>query len=129
MNYLPTDKEIEAVLKLSSQKRYKYFVNHVVDCACVWGLWTSNWVMECDSQGKKFFSVWPAKEYAHLCIQQKWNNTLPKSIEIHVFLEHLCNLKKKETLISVFPTQVDKGVVVEPNLLYEDLSQELLRVE
>ncbi|MBS0186405.1 MAG: DUF2750 domain-containing protein [Proteobacteria bacterium] len=124
------NKEIEAVIKLSPAKRYEYFLKRVADRAFIWGLYDNGWVSAADNAGNFFFPIWPAKEYAELCIENYWKAAFPKNIEIHEFLDdYLDEMKKTKIFIAVFYTPNDKGIILDSEQLKKDLLRELDRIE
>jgi hypothetical protein len=130
MDLVLNSKEIESVIKLEARKRYKYFLNRAADNALVWGLYDTGWVVATDEQDNSLFPVWPAKEYAQLCSQENWEGAFPKSIEIHEFMEDfLKNIIRNCMLVAVFYTPAEKGIILDPKVLYDDLFKALSRIE
>ena len=125
-----SSKEIDSVLKISPEKRYKYFINRVADSGLLWAGYDSNWVTLQDENRYKLFPVWPNKEFAQLFFEKNSRNYLPKHIEVHDFIENfLIDLGEQNIAILVFPTPEKTGSTVCHQTLYNDLTQELSRIE
>ena len=121
--------EIDSVLKISPDKRYKYFLNRVADSGILWGGYDYDWIIMEENENR-FFPVWPNKEYARLFLEMNSKNSLQKSIEVHDFMENfLIDLEAQNIAILVFPIPEKTGSIVCHQTLYNDLDQELLRIE
>ncbi len=130
MTWTPSDKEIEAVLRLPGPKRYSHFIKRVADMERLWGLWDEGWAMTADDQGRQLLPVWPHERYAALWAVGEWAAYVPKPIELKEWLERwIPGLEKDRILVAVFPTPDGKGVPVEPRRMENDLREELLWYE
>ncbi|NEW04881.1 DUF2750 domain-containing protein [Paenibacillus sp. SYP-B3998] len=118
-------KEFEAVVKLSSAKKYEYFIKRVVDFEEVWGLYSNGWASADDGKGNIVIPFFPKKEYAENCATDVWENYKAKSIDLYKFIENwLPGMKKDKVKPSIFPTK-DNASVIETDELYKDLQNEL----
>ena len=118
--------QIDAVIALSGQERYNNFIKVVVDWEEVWGLYQDNWALAGTDDGQRVFPVWPAKEYAQLCVDKEWDGCEPKSFSLEDFMSELLpNLKNDGVLPGVFYTPSDNGVTPTVEKLLEDLNEEL----
>jgi hypothetical protein len=123
-------KQIEAVLKLSAPEQYKHFIKVVADRQGAWGLYEDGWALAANEQGQPIFPLWPAKEYAELCAVDNWAGYFPKQIEIVDLLVRLLpSLLESQTLLGVFPTPKDKGVIPEIGGFESDLRCELAKFD
>jgi hypothetical protein len=123
------NKEIESVINLASEKRYRYFINKVSDFEGVWYLKNDGWALASDGT-HLVLPVWPHEEYAMLCADKEWKNYTPFCIEIHDFIEtYLDDLKEKSIKIGVFYTPRNKGILVEYEKIKDDLLDELSKME
>ncbi len=123
-------KQLEAVLVLPGPKRYSHFIKVAADQRKAWGLFANGWALYGTNDGKEAFPIWPAKEYASRCITEAWSNYEPREIDLDDLLEKLIpKLKETKTLITVFPTPQDKGVIPEFEQLEADLREELSKME
>jgi hypothetical protein len=85
MSWLPTVKEIEAVLVLDGPKRYAHWIKKVADQQQVWSLWErGGWALASDDGGRQVVPVWPHSEYAARCAQGEWSGYEAKSIALDV---------------------------------------------
>lgn len=108
------EKMMAGLMRAPSPKRYKTVITTVADRENIWLHMSDVW------------SVWPYGEFASLM----YPNATILCVEVHDF----CNeyLPKAETLgvsINVFPTKDNDGLIVSPNLLRENLLEELERIE
>lgn len=123
-------KQVENVLALPGNVRYKHFIKQVADTEIVWGLYKDGWALSCTENGNKVFPLWPAQDYAELCANNEWADCKPSEIPLNEFLEDLLpNIKRNEVLLGIFYTPHDKGVVIEVDKLIEDIKQELQKYE
>lgn len=122
--------QIDAVLRLPGPQRYKHFVKQVVDGEEAWGLYADGWALAGSEQGEQVFPLWPAKEYASLNAEGLWANYEPRSIPFGDLLAALLpSLDKDGVRAGVFYTPEDKGVVVDPSRLSDDLLAEEKKYE
>lgn len=121
-----SNEEINNVLHLSGEKKYKYFLNFVCDSEKAWGLYNDGWALAADDNGQVVFPLWPAKLYAKMASADKWADYKPKSISLKNLVEKLAhNLDKDLLLFGVFYTPNNKGIVISPLELAEDICNEL----
>ena len=123
-------KQIEAVLKLTAPKRYDHFIKVVADREEAWGLYNDGWALAGADDGQQVFPLWPRSEYAEMCAVGDWSEYTAKEIELEVLLEGLLpSLKERGTILGVFYTPEDKGVLPELEVFEQDLRTELKRFE
>jgi hypothetical protein len=127
MGWAMHDKEFESVLSLSGSERYAYFVKKAADWEEIWSLKTEDgWVLAGDDQGNELVPIWPHQRFAIACATGNWRGSEPAPIELSVYLERwIPGMLRDRRLAAVFPTPTDKGVVVTPERLREDLEAEL----
>ena len=125
-----TQKQIEAITTLSGPKRYEHFVKVAADQRCVWGLYSDGWALSSTNEGRPVFPMWPAREYAYLCVTGEWAGYEPQKINLDDLIEHLLpSLKERETLLGVFYTPTDKGVLPDLEQFERDIRTELAKIE
>jgi hypothetical protein len=116
----------EAVSKLPGAKRYEYFIKKVADNEILWGLYNDGWAMVADDNGNEMIPFWPREEFADACCLNDWRYFKAEEIDLYEFIEGwLVDMKEDGLLTAIFYTKDDKGVVVEPDKLLEDLNEEL----
>lgn len=127
MSWSPSNKEIEAVLRLDGAARYRHFIKRVADCEEVWGLWESDgWAVMGDDPGQELIPFWPHSSYAALCAIGSWNRYGPKAISLDDLQEKwLVGMKRDGHRLAVFPTPSGKGVIIDPAQCEQDLRDEL----
>ncbi|WP_035381656.1 DUF2750 domain-containing protein [Fervidicella metallireducens] len=119
-------KEFEEVSKLPGAKRYEYFIKKVADNEELWGLYNDGWAMVADDDGNEMIPFWPRKEFAEACCLEQWSNYSAEPIDLYEFIDGwLVDMKKDGLSAAIFYTKHDKGIVVKPEKLTEDLNEEL----
>ena len=123
-------KQIESVLRLSGPKRYDHFIKVVADSQQAWGLYSDGWALASTTDGKAVFPLWPKSEYAELAAQGVWAGYRPKTIDMEDLLEGLLpSLGERNTVLGIFPTPEDKGVIPETADFESDLRIELAKFD
>ena len=123
----PTTKEIESIMNLLPNERFKYFINKIVDWEEVWGLYNSGWAMTGDNEDKALFPLWPAKKFAECYAIEEWEKYEAKEISIESLKEDvLPTLQEEDISISVFPvpTQNSTSVTIAADKLLLILNDE-----
>lgn len=105
-------------------KRYKSFLNSVVDQEEVWLLQAEDGYATVDLDDTIYLMVWPAQEF---CAFIQEEGEFPVAIEIHDFLEK-CRDVDQSIKIMVFPTEKDSYIVT-ANQLCIDIEEYLAEVE
>ncbi len=123
-------KQIEAIVALPGPKRYEHFIKVAADQNCVWGLYSDGWALAGTEDGEPVFPLWPAREYAVLCSSGEWSGYEPKKIDLNdLFGSLLPSLKERKTLIGIFYTPSDKGILPAFDEFEDDLREELSNIE
>lgn len=123
-----TQKQVEAVFKLSAPKRYSHFIKVAVDWEKVWGLYNNGWAMSEDDRGKPVFPLWPAKGYAEACANGEWRDYHPESIDINEFVNELLPLLNEKGISpGIFFVPEQGSVDATIDTIIEDLLAELER--
>jgi Protein of unknown function (DUF2750) len=124
------DKQLAAVFALPGPKRYSHFIKAAADQRRVWGLFDDGWALVGTEDGAEAFPLWPAKEYAAAYGAGEWEGYSPREIDLDSLLGILLpKLRESGTLVAVFPTPSNKGVIPSIDLLEENLRTELSRIE
>ena len=124
------DQKLRAVTALAGPERYSHFVKVVADQRKAWGLYQDGWALTADEDGNFYFPLWPAKPYAEQCVLGVWKDYAAKEIDLEDLLNSLMpKLASSGSLLAIFPTPQEKGVVPPLELLETDLRSELSRME
>lgn len=123
-------KQIESVLALSGEERYKHFVKRVADTELVWGLFNNGWALAATDDGRQVFPMWPAREYAEISAVDEWMGYKPREFSVEELVgELLPRFRTDGTLPGIFYTPNDKGVTPPLDLLSQDISDELQKYD
>ena len=118
-------KRILGIINAPSNKRYKNFINTVVDREYVWLLDGGEGYCTYDIDNEINIIVYPEKAIADYFS----NGATPVMMEIHDFCRECENLIKEKNIgFAVCPNEVD-AIKVSPQVLYEDLLAALEEVE
>lgn len=118
-------KELDAVVKLPTAKRYEYFIKKVADFEEVWGLYNDGWATTKDDNGNTLIPFWPKREFAQFCASDEWKNYAPEKIDLYEFIEEwLPGIKEDGYKPSIFSNNYDSAIV-EIDILLRDLNLEL----
>jgi hypothetical protein len=119
-------KEFESVSSLPAGKRYSYFIKKVADFEEIWSLWSEGgWALASDN-GHQLVPIWPHEQFALSCASKGWAGYEPKKIELTVWMSRwISGLIRDQRSVVVFPTIFEKGIVVSPERLREDLEAEI----
>ena len=119
-------KKMEAILALSSIKRFEHFIKVIADWQEVWGLYQDGWALAITDNEATVFPLWPAKEYAQACAVNEWDGYKPRSIILDEFTEVLLpQLNQGGVLPGVFFTPTSKGLTPSVDELKAALDAEL----
>ena len=122
----PSETEVSAILRLDGADRYEHFLKRVADFEELWSLWSDGWALMSDDAGNELAPVWPHACYAEICAKGPWQNYEPRAITLDAWLlRWIPGLERDNRNVAVFPTPEQKGVVVSPDRLLNDLQREL----
>ncbi len=122
--------QIESVLFLSGEERYKHFVKRVADTELVWGLFNDGWALAATDDGRHVFPMWPARQYAVVCAIEEWQGYKPREFSVEELVNELFpRFMTDGTLPGIFYTPKDKGVTPPLDLLAQDISDELQKYD
>jgi hypothetical protein len=130
-DWIPNDKELQAVLSLNGIERYNHLIKKVVDQEQVWSLWHDNgWALASDDTGQQLVPIWPHSKYAGLCATGAWTSYRPKAISLEDWqIKWIPGMIRDRRIVAVFPTPASQGVTVSPNRIEHDLSVEMSNYE
>jgi hypothetical protein len=131
MTYQLNKAQFDNVLKLPGPARYNHFIARIADWRQVWMLKQSAGIVTFeDDEGNICVPFWPHADYAKALAVDDWATCVPVDIPLDSFKEKwLPGMAKDDYLVAVFPTPNQKGVVVPPERLSEDLNEKLAKIE
>ena len=128
MTWILTDKELSSVFGLEASKRYGYLIKKVADQEMLWSLWDKDgWALAAAEDKKsEAIPIWPHKKFAEACATGSWDGYEPKRISLDQWLSKwIPGMEKDRRLVAIFPTPIDKAVLVTPSKVAADLGTEL----
>ena len=125
------EKQLAAVTALPGEARYRHFIKVVADWEKVWGLYDDGWAMASTNDGTSVFLLWPAREYAQLCVSDSlWKGFTPKSFPLADLLDDLLpRFESSNTLAGIFFVPGKGGVTPQLEQLRADLDEALRQYE
>ena len=115
-------KDYQAALDLPAEERYDYFDEQVSASGEIWSLANKDGWVAFSSEGDACLPVWPHPDYAQAWARDDWSDCEPQSITLDVWLERwLPGMEADGTLILVFPSEKEEGIVVSPSELEASL--------
>ena len=132
--YKITEQEIEAIIKLTPQQRYAYFLKRICDWEEIWTLYEDDCiVLNEDKQGVLFVFLFPFETFAsHYAIKQ-WGmrGTFAKCFKLNEFVSTIANklLANSVSDALVFPIPNGFGLNVPLSRLIADIHKELENYE
>lgn len=111
--------DVEEVFCLTEDRKYKYFLNKLVETEQICGLKDKNgWITVNDSEGNTVMPVWPSWEFAKYCQENQWKETYIESIDLYEFLEYwLLGMKRDGCRVLVLGDTGGGGISVEADKL------------
>ena len=117
------ERYFRGILEASPEKRYKSFLNKVVDLEQVWiGVPEGAW--EVSKNAENYIALWPLEEFAK---DNKLNVDCVQPMEIHDFLDVYQEVGRTKQFM-VFPTDRDAYMVTWERL-YNDIKEHLEEIE
>ena len=118
-------KKLQGIINSSTVKRYKNFINTVVDTEMVWLLDGGDGYCTVDDENGINIIVYPTKEFADLFSF----GAKPVMMDIHEFCEQCKEMFDEENIaFAVSPNEQD-AMQVSPQMLYNDLLDALREIE
>ena len=132
--YKITEQEIEAIIKLTPQQRYAYFLKRICDWEEIWTLYEDDCiVLNEDKQGVLFVFLLPFETFAsHYAIKQRGMcGTFAKCFKLNEFVSTIANklLANSVSDALVFPVPNGFGLNVPLTRLIADIHKELENYE
>ncbi|MBF1488170.1 MAG: DUF2750 domain-containing protein [Prevotella pallens] len=122
--------ELEAVIALSPEKRYNYFVKRICDWEQVWTLYEDDYIVLNEAKnGKLYILLFPFKDFAeHYATNTRGMKGVSyKSFEINEFLETIIKKLQANNVSNalVFPVANGYGLNVSMTDMVKDIQSEL----
>ena len=117
--------EVINVLKISKEKQYEYFIKKVADYEEIWSLKDNEGWATLGIEEKKFFPIWPKKQFAEIFACDEWNNYYPESIGLQEFLDSWLPGLKEDGIRVTIMWNNGSGIDVEWEGLKRDIINEL----
>ncbi|EMN4130824.1 MULTISPECIES: DUF2750 domain-containing protein [Providencia] len=130
--FSPNSKEIDNVLALNLQQKYRYFVGKIADWKAVWVLFAHDQITTIhDNNGRLLLPVWPAKAYAQRHLDGKKTNCIPTRLSLeHFMTEILPDMDGANMTVAIMmDPQCKTYVIAEPKTLLQDLIEECEQYE
>ena len=126
-----SEKEIENIVKLSHVERYKYCIKKIADFEEVWLLNNDDgYAINIEDDDSKYLPIWPFKEFSDLWISGAFSKYNSTKIDVYNFKDNMLpKLIKANINILVFPTETEKGFIMNINEFKNSLSAELSQYE
>lgn len=124
---MPTAKEIEEILKLDAERRFRYTIKRIAAYNCIWAIGDeAGFASYGDDNGNIAFAIWPFEAYAALCCKGEFVDWKPEAIELDLFQnEYLPACKKRNEKLAIFPLPTDKGIMMDIEEFQQRLQEEL----
>lgn len=121
--------ELEAVIALSPEKRYNYFVKRICDWEQVWTLYEDDYIVLNEAKnGKLYILLFPFKDFAeHYATNTRGMKGVSyKSFEINEFLETIIKKLQANNVSNalVFPVANGYGLNVSMTDMVKDIQSE-----
>ena len=128
--YKITEQEIEAIIKLTPQQRYAYFLKRICDWEQVWTLYEDDYIVLNEAKnGKLYILLFPFKDFAeHYATNTRGMKGVSyKSFEINEFLETIIKKLQANNVSNalVFPVANGYGLNVSMTDMVKDIQSEL----
>ena len=122
--------ELEAVIALSPEKRYNYFVKRICDWEQVWTLYEDDYIVLNEAKnGKLYILLFPFKDFAeHYATNTRGMKGVSyKSFEINEFLETIIKKLQANNVSNalVFPVANGYGLNVSMTDMVKEIQSEL----
>jgi hypothetical protein len=119
---MKSKKEVNAVMALDNQARFRHFLKQVVDFEQAWSLWSRGWGLMALADQSLVLPLWPAEEYAMLCKSGQWESYEATPIQFHDLINDLLpSLAEDGILCGVFPTPAGDSITLKPSELIVEL--------
>ena len=111
--------------RLVAEARYDYLLQRVDELGQLWSLANGDdWVVM-SSGNDECLPLWPDAELAQCYATRDWADCQPRAISLELFLNRwVKGLERDGTLLAIFPSGDDEGIVMTPSELAATLGGE-----
>ena len=104
MHFIPSDNEVDIILKLDSPKRFDYCLKRIVDWGEIWVLDHHGVVIYEDMNANKYCPIWPAKKFAEKAAIDDWANANAICIKVKSMMKDYSSIFTQENIqLAVLP--------------------------
>ncbi|KLV06934.1 phage-shock protein [Photobacterium aquae] len=120
-----TQSQIDDILALDAEKRFKYLVKEVVSNREIWILTDEHGCVMLNTDEEDGVPVWPNKEFAELWATGEWEECKAEAISLNKWHSRWTyGLEDDELAVVIFPDQSEEGLVISPEELDFELKQQ-----
>lgn len=122
--------EIEAIIRLSPEKRYTYFIKRICDWECIWTLFDDDSIILNEGKnGELYVILFPFNDFASYYINQTkaMSGSICKCFELAEFLNTTIRKLQVHNINKalIFPVPDGFGLNVSISTLIDDINEEL----
>ncbi len=127
MPYRLEPNQLETLLALPSEERYRHFLEKVADWEELWGARDKEgWLVQATADGRTYISLWPHPEFVQDAIRRHLPGNFTEEIDFEFLLNEWLPLLRQENIsISVFPNRQWHAVLVDAARFEADLRREM----
>lgn len=113
-----TADEQQAIVRLSAEERFDYFLAQAEATDCVWTLRGDDGGVLMSADGKECMPVWPSEAFAATWAVDDWADCAPFAIELEAWMQRwLPGMQADGLSVVVFPDDAEEGLVLRPKEL------------
>jgi hypothetical protein len=115
--------DCERLNRLDAEARYDYLLQRVEELGQLWSLANGDEWVVMRSGDDECLPLWPDAELARCYACEDWADCQPRAISLETFLARwIKGLERDGTLLAIFPSLDDEGLVLSPAEFSEALS-------
>lgn len=119
-----TADEQHAIVQLSAEKRFEYFLEQAVATGCVWTLRGDDGGVLMSAEGKECIPVWPSEAFAATWAVDDWADSAPFMIDLDAWMQRwLPGMQTDGLSVVVFPDDAEEGLVLRPKELKKAIQE------
>lgn len=119
-----TADEQQAIVQLSAEERFEYFLEQAVATGCVWTLRGDDGGVLMSAEGKECIPVWPNEAFAATWAVDDWADSAPFMIDLDAWMQRwLPGMQTDGLSVVVFPDDAEEGLVLRPKELKKAIQE------